>query len=167
MARRMSSSIRSSRRKVVWARSIVNDLTVPTTGVVTNFLASFETDYGANLIGSTVIRIRGLIGASPNVSTGPSQLVLGVRVNSDATVALGNGPFDQPHLDWMGWEPFIFRFGGITGNEMNRDDAVSRQVDIKSQRKLEEINEQLSVWSQGNQQAWTVSWNLSILLKLP
>ena len=165
--RRTGSSIRSSRRKVVWARSTVNDLTVPTTGVVQNLLYSFETDYGANLIGATVTRVRGLISASLNVSTGPSQMVFALRVNSDATVALGNGPFDQPHLDWMGWEPFIFRFAGITGNEMNRDQALSRVIDIKSQRKLEEINEQLSAWVEGNQQAWTISWNLSILLKLP
>ena len=152
---------------MVWARSTVNDLTVPVAGTVVDALSSFQSDYGANLIGATVIRVRGVVSGSPNVSTGPSQMVLAATVGNATEVAAGGGPFDQPYRDWALWEPFVFRFAGITGNEMNRDQAVSRLIDVKAMRKVEEIDEEYRFWVQANQQAWTISWNLSVLLKLP
>lgn len=151
----------------MWARSTNIETVVPVAGSKLNLLAQFETDYGANLIGATVTRVRGLITASPNVSTAASNLVVAARVSNDAELAAGSGPIDQPHLDWSMWEPFIFRFGGITQVDANRTFDFSRVVDVKSQRKVEEVNEEFAIWLQPTGQAWTVSWQLSILLKLP
>jgi len=43
---------------------------------------------------------------------------------------------------------------------------VNRLIDIKAMRRLEEINEQLTLWPQGTA-AWDLSFNLSIGLLLP
>jgi len=152
---------------MVWARSLVTDLTVPTAGVIIDPLSSFATDYGANLVGATVIRVRGWTSASPNVSTGPSSMVLAATVGNDAEVAVGGGPIDQPYRDWAMYEPYLFRFAGITTVDVPSRMGLGRAIDVKSMRKVEEINEEYRFWVQANLQSWTISWNLSLLLKLP
>lgn len=157
-----------SRRKMVWARHLNTGttITVGATGTQLNLLSSFETEYGANLIGATAIRIRGVMFGTPTVA-GSGSLIAGVRVSNDADATAGNGPQSSPYADWMLYESFIFDDGGLldlTGDSQ----VVSRVVDIRSMRKLEEINEQLTLWLEaagtGN---WRFTSSLSILLKLP
>lgn len=170
MRRSTSSSIRSSRRKFVWARSFLNAQGVSTVSPVKiNLLSSFEADYGANLIGATVTRIRGVIATGNNISpAAQGQMTCAARISNDAEpVGAGTGgPYDQPHLDWMMWEPFVYSL--LPTNPATGDSpGLVRVVDVKAQRKLEEINEELTMWLQANQTTFTVSWNLSIGLKLP
>lgn len=154
---------------MVWARSITTGATVATVSPVKqNLLANFETEYGANLIGATVTRIRGVVVAGNNVSPAvSSQMLLAVRVGNDAEASgqLSDG-FNQPYLDWMAWEPFIYQ--ALPAAPQTSDSpALSRLIDVKAQRKLEEVNEELQVWVGALNAPFAYSWNLSILLKLP
>jgi len=160
-------SIRQSvpqRRKFVWARAEETAVAVPTTGIQLNLLAQFEAASGANLIGATVARIRGVLVGSPQ-ATGDSELVVAARVSAAAATTAGLGPEDSPYLDWMMWEPLIVMDSNVvdtTGSSV----SVNRIVDIKAMRRLEEINEQLTLWVQGTA-AWDLSFNLSVGLLLP
>jgi len=91
-----------------------------------------------------------------------------VRVNSDNEAAVGgleSGPNGAPYEDWMLWEPFI---STTASGESYGEPAGQRVIDVKSMRKLEEINEQLTLWVDGTA---TVTFQfraaLSILLLLP
>lgn len=158
---------RGPQRKMVWARNIVSTPIVApvATGIQVNLLGQFEAEYGANLIGATVVRVRGAIFAAPAVA-GPSACVFATRVSNDADATAGGGPIDSPYADWSMWEPFVFNDAGVA-DQTGDSDLLGRIVDVRSMRKLEEINEQFTAWVQPSNQAYNVSWNLSILLKLP
>jgi len=168
MVRQRSSVRRGSgqRRKMVWARSQTTGVTVPTVdGIQLNLLSNFETEYGANLIGATVVRIRGAVVLAPQVA-GNSSAIFAVRVSNDADATAGGGPFDSPYADWMAFEPFVTVDSG-TLDPTGDSPLTGRLIDVRAQRKLEEINEQLTAWIQSANQAHTFGAHLSILLKLP
>jgi hypothetical protein len=138
-------------------------LAIPTTnGVQVNALADFESTYGANLIGATVARVRGAISMVPTVA-GASQAIFAARVSLDSDATAGNGPYDAQYADWSMYEPFVYNDAGVADAEQ----ATVRVVDVKSMRKLDEVNEQFTWWIQARGQAYQATWNLSVLLLLP
>jgi hypothetical protein len=160
------SVARTQRRKFVWARSLTGELAAIGTVTESNLLADFETRYGANLIGATVARIRGVIAVRPDATPADTTVVVGVRVGSDTDTVL-TGPTAQPYEDWMLWEPFILAATG-TGVTQTQT-AMTRVVDVKSMRKLEEIGEELHIVASqtGTETATELGWALSIGLLLP
>lgn len=157
---------RTPQRKSVWARTSGQQALGIGTQFSVNLLAGFETDYGANLIGSTVVRIRGLMSSrvTTSVSAVADELRVGVRVsNVNETAALG-GPVDNPHEDWMLWEPFYAFAVGEGGGGVHLD----RVIDVRSMRKMDEINQQLTLFAESfTAAAHELVWSLSVLLKLP
>jgi len=174
--RRGQSTRRSAptRRKFVWVRHTV-------TAAVTNqvlgsdLLSQFETDYGAQLIGCTVVRIRGIVFATTaQEGAGADHFRMAARVESgrglDLTAALpaAAGPFDGENADWMLWQPF-FQVRPLAGTIDG--DLVGRVIDVRASRKLEELDERLVMFVAPNPAApavaWTYGWDLSIGVKLP
>lgn len=184
MSRRTFSRSRRTtpRRKMVWARHTNVDnlevLTSPETAPpsATDLLAPFRTEMGSQLIGVTVARIRGIMGVH---TLAPSPALTFVRAairicdQADLERAPGNidSPFDEnsAYLDWMAWEPFV----APENAEHRPAQTVQRVVDMKSSRKLEELNQSLGLFvgtrtAAGDQVSPITFWsNLSILLMLP
>lgn len=161
--RRRAPTGRRPQRKLVWARKRAAQVfTAGTTLFKVNLLEDFEAAYGANLIGATVTRIRGAAVADMDSA---ANVVMAARIGQESEVDAPptplSGPIDEPFADWMMWEPFLSVAGEAPGTP-----AHGRVIDVKSQRKLEEIDEELSMWS-SSATAGTLIWDLSILLKLP
>jgi len=137
-------------------------------GTVTtnNLLTSFEAAYGANLIGATVARIRGVIQVVPDATIAETTLLVGVRVAGAGDTTL-TGPGANPYEDWMLFEPFML--APSNASFTLTDTHMQRVIDVKSMRKLEEIGQELRlVASQtGTETATELGWALSIGLLLP
>jgi hypothetical protein len=133
-----------------------------------NLLDQFETAYGANLLGATVTRIRGVVVAGNNIApVATGQLLLSARVGVSSEVSADNNDgITQPYADWMLWEPFVFQNLPASGQTADSW-ALSRTIDVKSQRRLDELNDELQMWIAASSTSFAYSWNLSILLKLP
>lgn len=150
--------------------------TVTSTGPFgVDLLAAFRGQPGATHLGATVTRIRGYV--YPELSTALEAAVIsgtvGFRIDSwnEDTADSDNSPLAQPDEDWLGWLPYL-----IDGTQSPQSPNVATwnaqanawAVDIKAQRKLEELNQTLWMF-------WTppagadpifMNWNLSVGLKL-
>ena len=170
MARRIAGRRRFSnppaRRKFVWARSVTGEFAAIGTVTSSNLLAAFETAYGANLIGATVARIRGVISVRPDATGADTTVIVGAKVK-DASDTTLTGPNANPHDDWMMFEPFLMS-AAVTGITQTQT-ALTREVDIKAMRKLDEIGQQLTIVADqsGTETASELAWCLSIGLLLP
>lgn len=153
---RRSSSRSGPRRKWVWAREDVTEQTIAASGVLhTDALAQFETAYGADLLGATIMRVRGQM-------VHDQSIVAGMRVFTQDTLAgltASNGPDADQHADW-----FVYQASFVEAAGTRR--VV--ELDIRAARKLEELGQSL-LWSVQNLSGSivTVSWRLSLGLKLP
>lgn len=165
---------RGTTRKFIWARS--NEAVQVTGDAVANdLLLDFETAYGAQLIGCTIVRIRGYMyaAATEGVSNTADQFRFAARVSSgqvnvgvlDQTLS----PWADENADWMLWEPFATVNSPVVASADG--ELVARRVDIKAARKLGELGERLVLFLGGNPGAplitWNVGWDLSIGVKLP
>lgn len=156
------------RRKFVWARVSESGSLAPDTVDRDNLLETFETQYGAQLIGCTVVRIRGIIYTS---SSNTGQLMVAAAVVESEppapdTPVNAEGPTQRPFADYMLYEPFITS-GAASGPQ---SDTSARMIDVKSARKVEELDERLSLYLQtpsGNAVAVSYHYSLSIGVKLP
>lgn len=169
MATRRRTGSSTTRRKLVWARHSTTGATVSTVlPIKVNLLDQFETRYGANLLGATVTRIRGLIVCGNNISpSATGQLKFAARIGAASEVGGDlNDPVTQPYLDWMLWEPFSYLSLPDTPQTVDSM-ALSRVIDVKSQRRLEELDQELQMWVAASSTTFAFSWDLSILLKLP
>jgi len=146
MATRRSFNRRPSaapRRKRVWSRE-VNDVTIAAGGVgQLDLLADFATGYGANIVGATVGRVRmNLVWETTSTPNSRDALTFGVRVGGRQVDTIDQDPGDAigRHLDWMYWRQF-FPVGesssaGVLG-------TAALEVDIKAQRRMEELGQTL------------------------
>lgn len=140
----------------MWARAVNPVLAVPygAAGAVVSplrqdLLQPFEADYGADLLGSTIMRVRGIAGISSLDGTAvndsvlvqltmfigtENQILRGPDANDSSFSAVSN------EIDYFAFEPFHVRNSAtrlITG------DVQSRLIDVKSHRKLQELNQSL------------------------
>ena len=98
---------------------------------------------------------------------------IGFRIDSwnEDPTDLTNNPFAQPDEDWMGWLPY-FHYRPV-GADLRSEITWNAQaspyaVDIKAQRKLEELNQTLWMFfTSPGEGVITYNWDLSIGLKLP
>lgn len=178
-SRRYRSGRRAPLRKFIWARSTgFLDRTV----LGADLLGQFQQEYGAQLLGATVVRIKGWV--VPNSIGGGAdgqQMdgLYGMIVDQDrADYSLANNAEmaveQREHDDWLYYSPWVVHnytsagfFRDVTPNPM----ASPWAVDIKSSRKIEELGQTLQIW-QSTPTAVTpdytgTGFHLSIGLKLP
>lgn len=153
MAVRRTATRRVQRRKLVWARSVasatVSSPVPPALNAPTRFdiLSSFETIYGAQLLGATIMRVRGRMGVA-GVSTEGVAIRATMRIGSQNEVVRGPNANDNAFdsnavsLDYFMFEPFLCNTAaGATLT--NGNDIHGRMIDVRSHRKLEELNQSL------------------------
>lgn len=177
---------RGPRRKLVWARyRNTASQAVPAgagqnfgTPIVADALGPFKAVLAANPVGLTVTRVRGIIAVPTATTTGnlaAMRFTLHVGDPRDVTapVADDNPWTDQAQNDdYMMFEPFLDyqSSAGPAGNVLASSDVGSRMIDVRSSRKLQELNQTLLFKAGGNSSvATTVTWwvDLSLLLMLP
>lgn len=176
MTRRSASRPRSDRRKFIWAR-VFDSTSITGDAVGTDLLSEFETAYGAQLIGCTITRIRGYFFAWGSNTTAEAQdaFRMGIRVTSGFLelnpLDQDNSPWNDDWADWMAWEPYV-TVPALAGAELlGPDTLVARQIDVRSKRRLDELNQRLVMLYGGNPAAPTITWgvgyDLSIGIQLP
>lgn len=159
----------------MWVRHFVAASTTGQTNG-SDLLSQFESDYGAGLIGCTIVRIRGIMWASAAAGVGTTNAFrFGARVASGAGLDLSQplptaaDMTNDENADWMLWEPMAHVVSTAGGAPI--DQLTGRVVDVKSSRKLEELNERLIMVAGPNSGAptieWSYGWDLSIGVKLP
>jgi len=192
MVRRQRSSRPRPRRKLVWARN-ADGIVIPVddpAGTQNRYLLEhFETRYDADLIGCTIMRIRGVMTAAlvadSDAQQGYAAIRCGIRVTDHADVdqtdyansAMYEG---QAYADWMAFEPFMLdAIGVIESGDIAEATSASeiRKIDIRSKRKLQELGETLELVAGRpsdssseppfNTMAVRLRWDLSILVALP
>ena len=164
--RTVASGRRVQRRKFVWARHSGTFTGTSAQLSRTRLLQEFQDDYGADLIGATLVRVRGVIVCYTADTTAGGLTVAGtVKTDTSAAVDLVNeGPANRPHADWFMWEPFY------ADGAHDYSSAARRIIDVKSSRKIEEIDEEAYLYiatGPSNPAAITCDYTLSIGLKLP
>lgn len=164
----------STRRKLIWARQPAVDGNIPVGGTTqVDLLANFETLYGAQLIGCTVMRIRGKVSVASAVSapatSAPLPSVMGILV-TNGTVIPGTvaGPIASPYEDWMMYDSAYLSHG----SELIAPGLPSLalvEFDVKSMRKIDELQQRLLWVIQNHPGAPLRNFNLttSVLLALP
>lgn len=146
----------------------------------TDALLNFEQSLGSSLVGSTIIRVRGYMSFSD-----PDR-VAGVIVPARATLYVGNnnevtrGPnandnaFDDlsENRDFFLFEPFLVDNSNVD-EQTGQTELYSRLIDVKSSRKIEELNQTVvldaSAGAVNAAAAGTLAFNfdLSMLMMLP
>lgn len=174
--RRTNGRRRAPLRKWVWARSRA---TGQEPDVPINLLEQFQTEYGAQLLGATVMRIRGYCEPFFSVAAPGNTIARGVFgfIVEDDNELLTPEPSDlpaaRPHDDWLAWLPWSAsgQDPGPAANGLTTWNSQSSMyaVDIKSARKIEELGQGLHLWPQLEAPGATVTftYDLSVGLKLP
>lgn len=167
------------RRKLVWARSFGQFNVAAGTGNqvpnVADLLANFEAIYGAQLIGTTIMRVRGIMGVIPTSAyPAAGQSFIRATINVDDagyTQQTTDSAFSTTgtYKDYMLFEPFF-----VTGSSAPSGvstDLQQRVIDVRSRRKLDELNQSLYLqWHPSHSVAASTTvatWDLSLLVALP
>lgn len=173
----------TARRRLIWARS--QDLFqppagLPAAGTAVDLLAQFRAD-GGNSMGCTVTRVRLDIGFQINNPgavnlTSQDQLAAGVIVDQiQANQAEVPRPGAEEHADWMYWRRSPYTTNPESAVPYGTGTApvyhMVWTVDIKSQRKIEELGQTLWLVLDPSYSTGVpivgVNANSSVLLRLP
>ena len=119
---------------------------------------------GAQPLGATITRMRGLLRAVVSAApTSATEIVVGAIVLPRTIPAVDiPNPISDQHADWLMWQPFDGFMGGAASAA-----AFSTEVDVRSQRKIDEVGETLWLSWQGTGLVTGLEWELSTLVKLP
>lgn len=171
MARRRPRGFqRQVRRKFVWDRTQGFAAAPALSGV--DLLANYREQPGATHVGATIMRIRGYIYPDPDPEVPTfTRGAIGFRIDSwnEDPASPANSPFAMPDEDWMGWLPYFWELGPTVPTYATWNaQANAYAVDIKANRRIEELNQTLWMFftapAAGNT---TYNWDLSIGMKLP
>jgi len=142
----------------VWARQYQQNLAVGAgLSVRTTPLSTFETQYGAQLIGCTIVRVRLFFNAGDLLPLG-SQLIAGLRVivDADAVHEAAESPATDLHADWFMWDI------------MDGGKAQGHYVDVRSMRKFEELGQGMGLFfHNASAVSINVDYAISTLIALP
>ena len=132
-----------------------------------DLLTDFRAEQGgAQPPGMTVTRVRGTMSFQTAEPLAVSS-ALGWGLIVDRKNALETEierPSAAPHADWMMWEFEVPNINRISAGA----NIYGFRVDVRSQRRLDEVGDTLwLVWEGQALGSLEVSWNLSVLLKLP
>lgn len=144
---------RRPRRKIVFAREGHTGL-LAAAGAATTFapLANFETTYGAQLLGATIMRIRGHICYSPDEPGLDQSDYMNYGFIVMPSDPLANSPSpnvvstnDDRMASWMWWDT-LMRAGnqvlaGTTGSVTERN--LHRSFDVRARRVLRQMDDRL------------------------
>lgn len=171
------------KRRMFWARRYVSETVTGTTNVsfISDLLSEFESAYGADLFGFTVTRIRGnfaFYSQSADTSPGTYTYSSGIRIGTDSQIGdtdaeqAASDPFTDPFADWMWVRNFTAPYPSTTALAAGNPGYVHFDVDIKSQRRLDELGQGLYLYhgrQSASDTAATIQMNadLHILLKRP
>lgn len=168
----MARMARSNRRKFVWARQ--DGVLVPGTNFSEDLLTQFKERAGGQvLIGATVVAVRGYV--KPNVAGGLlSRGRVAIRVCNEQDVEgdpPGQGPVaDGTENDWMGFWPWIVDgTKTVTGDGTWNVGGSPWAIDVRAQRKMEELNETLGIFYANiaaSDDPSAIDYDLSVGLKL-
>lgn len=156
MATRNRRSRTAPRRRLFWAQTNTVFNAGPTAAPVPmaplDLLTGFQEDYGADLFGFTITRIRGLIRfAYDNTDVVERHdASFGIRVADERAVLNSDGsevdqinlsPSGDPHADWM----WIYNDTHYTATAATSSTYPQylREIDIKAQRRLDELGRSL------------------------
>lgn len=195
MVRRTRSYRKSGpRRRMFWARETgFASFNANNLAGVSNLLQRFEGEYGADLFGFTVTRIRGHMSHfMDSTLTEPVQttewITRGIMVESESDIAtmddqavFQNTPYTSPHDDWMwarnqvGVTPPSQVGTGLEARQQTFAQQLAEnrfEFDLKSQRRLDELGQSLYLFagfgetpSDGSECFF--EWDLHILCKRP
>ena len=183
-------AVRRPRRKLVWVRNAGGVVVNPGGHLSTFPLQGFETSYGAQLIGATIMRVRGVITCTITDSQPPAaqayaalRFAMRMTDHSDPLqqdYAVGAMYGTQQYADWFMFEPFMLDNAGAAtlGEEVDTTSASEiRIVDVKARRKIDElgVTAEILIGSPApgstNPPESTAGvrcrWDLSILVALP
>lgn len=174
------------RRKLIWARGSGSLVATSVAGgppfappVQTDLLAPFETAYGAGLIGCTIVRVRGIMAvtdvATSQVVHGRATLHVGDQTDLTKPLVAADSAFavESASLDSFMFEPFISPVDSavVTPIVPGPSEVSARMIDVKSSRRLDELNQSLILrWSARSpavQAAVPLTYDLSVLVALP
>lgn len=138
------------RRKLIWARSFSPGVVIPSTSTAVQvppvrfgLLDPFIAAYGADLIGCTIVRIRGRLWESvPGAAA--TAVRVGMKINDNRTPPDASENLYRPddiggaHDDWFG-------FHVLAGGPGTPDDMRYVDVDVRSARKLDELGQRLEM----------------------
>lgn len=189
--RRRSGSRRPA-RKFIWAE-VHGSMQTGTEGSeatpnYVNLTAAFENAYGAQLIGATVVTIRGFIAPTSFGSSEPADQAIwaaGALVTSDSILhsgdtpenrdrALDYAPFNNPHDDWMLWVSGRLP-SDVAAAQVATSNVGGSEYGIynRSSRKIEELGQGLylfpdaSTYDGAQRPLVYFNYELRIGLKLP
>lgn len=143
---------RGPRRKLVWARAadlnitcIPSTVPAPVDAQSVDLLRDFESNYGAQLIGATIMRVRGLISVVPSQNGGQSFYgAIGLKVDNQ-NIAIDSAAQRVASLSkydrWFMYQPVVFQGGGsaIVAPQL----PLQFMVDVRAKRKIDELDDTL------------------------
>lgn len=177
---------RGPRRKLVWARlQTASTFTIPAFVGPQNFgvpfvadaLGNFKLSLGASPVGCTIVRVRGIIAHPTKDILGTAALrhtlhVGDIRDTTNPVVADNAFADAAAYDDYMMYEPFLDyqSTAGPAGNVFAGSDVGARMIDVKANRKLQELDQTLIYKVSGNSVSLAAQQfvtDLSILIMLP
>jgi len=149
----------------VWARTPLTSVDASGTSTNSDALVTFTTALGSDLIGTTIVRVRGVLRAAVPTLSADTLLVVGLRI-VDQLSAPTDGPITAPHDDWFMYWPFTV-VNSTAGSGGNATVSQEGRIDNQSSRKLDEVGQMCQLCIQASAgTTWDVALQLSLLLML-
>lgn len=161
---------RGTSRKLVWARTSVSLQPLGGTAASVDLLTSFRS-LGGSTLGATVTRVRGSFSFTTGGVTPANSAIVGMLVETSTSTDVPD-PFVDVGADWLQWEHLpVAPINGSNGTNTPAVDPVyGWAVDVRSQRKMEELQQTLFLsvhnLGPGGDQIILAGY-VSVLLRLP
>ena len=150
------------RRKLVWASHVFNLAAAAGVSINTDLLADFKAG-GASILGCTVMRIHALFFVKYANLADFTQMGICVGRQGDITTGTSPNPATNPEIDWM-----LNRYLLATASGAAVDAQRVIEIDLRSKRKIEELNQALVlIFTNGNAAGNTYFGFSRTLLALP
>jgi len=131
-----------------------------------DLLAPFQGAYGADVLGSTIMRIRMIFSVQGTEPLERVNLTHGAGVFPETLAVAEMDPFNNIHLDWMFWESTIASTARDSATTVGM--ISNEHVDIRSKRKLDELQDGLFLAAHNNSPSDVIyHWTTSVLIALP
>lgn len=163
---------RGTTRKLVWARTNLTWSPLGGAHASNDLLATFRTQGGSTL-GATVTRVRGTFAYTSGGVGLVNSAIVGMYVDTVGLTAAGTAdPFSATGEDWMQYDMIpVVPVGATLGTNTPAVDPISAwAVDVRSQRKVEELQQTLYMCVHNLGAAadqFTITGSISVLLRLP